>query len=66
MTPILQSTALAIATLFAVAAAAALNWLLLRATFRLMKPATARRPATSRSPLVSGTVRLAQAFAPHK
>lgn len=66
MTPILQLSVLALATLFAAAAAVAFDWLLLRVAFRLMRPAAARRPATSRPQLVSGTIRLAQAFVPHR
>lgn len=66
MNPILQFSLMTGATLFAVAAAVALDWLLLRAAFRLMKPAAARRPEVSRSQLASGTVRLAQAFGPQK
>jgi hypothetical protein len=66
MNPILQFSLLTGATLFAAAAAVAFDWLLLLGAFRLMKPATARRPAAPRSRLVSGTVRLAQAYGPQK
>jgi hypothetical protein len=66
MTPILQFTTLALATMFAAAGAVAFDYLLLRAAFRLMRPATAHRARMSRSALVSGTTRLAQAFAPYK
>jgi hypothetical protein len=46
MMAILHFTTLVIATLFAAGAAALVNWLLLRATFQLMRPATAGRPST--------------------
>jgi hypothetical protein len=46
MIAILHFTTLAITTLFAAGAAALVNWLLLRATFQLMRPATAGRPST--------------------
>ena len=63
MTGILQFTTLAAATIFAAAAATAFHWLLLRAAFQLMKPATARRvPAPVRTGLARGTMQLARAF----
>jgi len=43
MMAILHFTTLVITTLFAAGAAALVNWLLLRATFQLMRPATASR-----------------------
>jgi hypothetical protein len=46
MMAILHFTTLVITTLFAAGAAALVNWLLLRATFQLMRPATAGRTAT--------------------
>ena len=46
MIAILHFTTLVITTLFAAGAAALVNWLLLRATFHLMRPATAGRPST--------------------
>jgi hypothetical protein len=46
MMVLLHFTTLVIITLFAAGAAALTNWLLLRATFQLMRPATAGRPAT--------------------
>jgi hypothetical protein len=61
MTGILQFTTLALATIFAAAAAVAFDWLLLRAAFQLMKPATARRMPV-RTELVRGTMQLARAF----
>lgn len=47
----LQIATLSLITVFAVAAAVAFNWLLLRAMFVLMRPATAR-PAPARLQLV--------------
>jgi len=46
MMAILHFTTLVITTLFAAGAAALVNWLLLRATFQLMRPATAGRAST--------------------
>ena len=57
----LQFATLVIATLLAAAAAVAFHWLLLRATFLLMRPATARRIAP-RTELARGTVALARAY----
>ena len=56
---------LAIATMFAVAAAAGFSWMFLRAAFALMHPATARR-VPPRTPLVRGTAQLARAFATNR
>ena len=53
---------LAIATVFAVAAAAALSWMFLRMAFVLMPPATARR-LPPRTELVQGTAQLTRAYA---
>jgi len=50
MIAILHFTTLVITTLFAAGAAALVNWLLLRATFQLMRPATAGRPSTGAAP----------------
>jgi hypothetical protein len=72
MTAILQVTTLAIATMFAAAAAVAFDWLLLRAAFHLMRPATARRArvrsltAQGKAELVRGTMLLARAFDPRR
>lgn len=70
MLPILHFITLVVATLFAAAAAALVNWLLLRGAFQLMRPATVGRAqvkAASATPLrvelVPGTVRVARAFA---
>jgi len=46
MMAILQFTTLVITTVFAAGAAAIVNWLLLRATFQLMRPATVGRAST--------------------
>jgi hypothetical protein len=62
MIAMLQLAMLAIITVFAVAAAAAVHWLFLKAAFVMMRPATARR-IPMRSELVRGTSQLAKAFA---
>jgi hypothetical protein len=62
MIAMLHFATLLIATMFAAAGAAAFNWLLLRASFLLMRPATARR-ISARTELAHGTAQLAQAFA---
>ena len=62
MIAMLDFATLVIATMFAVAAAAGLNWLFLQAAFALMQPATARR-ISARPDLARGTVQLARAFA---
>jgi hypothetical protein len=65
MIALLSLTTLAIATLFALAAATAFQWLLLQATVHLMQPATAnRRPV--RTELVRSTAQLARVFVPHR
>jgi hypothetical protein len=46
MMAILHFTTLVITTLFAAGAAVLVNWLLLRATFQLLRPATAGRAST--------------------
>lgn len=53
---------LVVTTMFAVAAAAGLNWILLRGAFWMMRPATAGRIAARRTELGYGTVRVARAF----
>jgi hypothetical protein len=65
MNAMLNFTILAIATMFAVAAAAGLNWLFLQAAFVLMQPATAQR-VSARPDLVRGTTQLARAFASNR
>ncbi len=49
MIGLLHFTTLVVTTMFAAGAAALVNWLLLRATFQLMRPATAGKVAGSRS-----------------
>ena len=65
MLAILHFATLVIATIFAVAGAAAFNWLLLRASFLLMRPATARR-IPARTELVRGTAQLARVYASNR
>ena len=60
MISVLEFATLAIATMFALAAAAGLNWLFLEAAFALMQPATARR--ISVRPELAGGHRSAAAF----
>jgi hypothetical protein len=62
MIAMLHFATLVISTMFAAAAAVVFNWLLLRATFLMMRPATAKRIA-GRTALVRGTAELARAFA---
>ena len=74
----LQFVTLAITTMFAAAAAAGLHWLFLKAAFRMMQPATARRVAARaevrselargelRSDLAHGAVQLARAYSAHR
>ncbi len=61
----LHFATLVLTTLFAAATAVALNGLLLRAMFVLMRPATARR-VNSRTQLATGTAQLARAYASHR
>jgi hypothetical protein len=51
--------------MLAAAGAVALQWLLLRAAFLMMSPATARRISV-RAELARGTAELARAFASHR
>ncbi len=62
MIAMLHFATLVITTLFAAAAALAFDWMLLRAMFVLMRPATARR-VNAPSQLVRGTAQLARAYA---
>jgi len=65
MIAMLHFATLVVTTIFAAAAAVAFDWMLLRAMFVLMGPATARRnPATPH--LARGTTQLARAYAPHR
>ena len=65
MIAMLNVAVLAIATMFAVASAAALSWIFLRVAFMLMQPATARR-VPPRTELARGTAQLARAFAANR
>ncbi len=62
MIAILQFATLVITTMFAAAAATGLQWLLLKAAFLMMRPATARR-IPARTELARGTAQLARAYA---
>lgn len=70
MLAILHFITLVVTTLFAAAAAALVNWLLLRGTFHLMRPATVNRAQGKAASVIPlrvefdpGTVRVARAFA---
>lgn len=65
MINMLDFAILAIATMFAVAAAAALSWMFLRLAFALMQPATVRR-VSPRTQLARGTAQLARAYATNR
>ena len=68
MIAVLHFITLVITTMFAVGAAALVNWLLLRGAFQLMRPATANRTTgktLSRAvsiQLVPGTVQVIRAY----
>jgi hypothetical protein len=61
----LNFATLVFTTLFAAAAAGAFHWMLLRAMFVLIRPATARRVNVP-THLVRGTAQLARAYAPER
>lgn len=70
MIGLLHFTTLVVTTMFAAGAAALVNWLLLRATFQLIRPATAGKVAGSRSgnggqrlTMVPGIVQVARVYA---
>lgn len=65
MITVLDFAVLAIATMFAVAAAAAISWMFLRVAFVLMHPASARR-IPPRTELVRGTAQLARVYAANR
>ncbi len=65
MIALLDITTLTIATLFALAAATAFHWLLLRVAFRIMQPAAAGWVSV-RTDLARGTVQLTRAFVTHR
>jgi hypothetical protein len=62
MNVMLEFATLVLTTMFAAAAAAGLLWLFLKATFLMMRPATAPR-IPARTELARGTAQLARAFA---
>jgi hypothetical protein len=68
MLAIAHFAGLVLTTFFAASAAVLLDWILLWAMFQLMRPATARVAATSRSnfsaELVHGTREIARHFGP--
>jgi hypothetical protein len=70
MIALLSITTLTLATMFALAAATAFHWLLLRLTLHLMRPAAVRSAATNRvaarTDLVRGTAGLTRAFVGHR
>jgi hypothetical protein len=61
MIAMLHFATLVITTMFAAAAAVGLHWLLLKAAFLMMRPATAQRVPV-RTELVRGTAHLARAY----
>lgn len=65
MIGMLHFATLVLTTLLAAAAAFALDWMLLRAMFLLMRPATARQRTMSAA-LARGTVQLARAYASNR
>lgn len=65
MIAMLNFATLVISTILAAAAAVALNSMLLKAMFVLMRPATAQRVAAP-TRLASGTAQLARAYASHR
>jgi hypothetical protein len=65
MIALLDITTLTLATLFALAAATAFHWLLLRIAFRMMQPAGAQRMVV-RAKLAHGTAQLTRAFVAHR
>jgi len=65
MIAMLNFATLVFTTLVAAAAAVAFHWMLLRAMFVLMRPATARR-VNAPTHLVPGTAQLARAYAPER
>ena len=65
MITLLSFTTLAVATIFALAAGTAFQWLLLQVSVRLMQPATAGRRVV-RTELARGTAQLARAFVAHR
>jgi hypothetical protein len=65
MIALLDITTLTLATVFALAAATAFHWLLLRVAFHLMRPAAARRAAVE-TRLAHGTAQWTRSYAAHR
>jgi hypothetical protein len=65
MIAMLHLATLVVTTIFAGTAAVAFHWMLLKAMFVLMRPATAKR-TTTQTHLVPGTAQLARAYALHR
>jgi hypothetical protein len=63
MMEMLNLATLIVVTLLAAAAAVALDWMLLRVMFMLMRPATAHQALRAPVRLATGRVRLARAYA---
>jgi hypothetical protein len=61
MIAMLELTILALITIFAVAVAAGLHWLLLKVAFLLMRPAAVQR-IPKRTELARGTAQLTRAY----
>jgi hypothetical protein len=67
MIAVLNFATLVSATMLAAASAVAINWLALRLTFQLMRPASVRTGTASvRSELARGTTDLIRALTPHR
>jgi hypothetical protein len=67
MIDLLGFTTLAVATIFALAAGSAFQWLLLKATCQLMRPAAAQRlPRPAFVRLANGAAELLRAYSPHR
>ena len=64
MIAIAHFAGLVLTTLFAATAAVLLDWLLLRAMFQLIRPATAKQKPTFGSELVQGTRELVRHLGP--
>jgi hypothetical protein len=67
MIAVLNFATLVSATMLAAASAVAINWLALRLTFQLMRPASVRTGTASvRSELARSTTDLIRALTPHR
>jgi hypothetical protein len=65
MITLITFTTLGVATILALAAGTAFQWVFLQATYRLMQPATARRRAAGTG-LARGSSQLARSYASHR